>query len=271
MSAPRAIFLLLLFLGVAPSFACGGKRDDDLSSRLDDVARRPPASSLQGTGLRVRDVTDPDKQGRPAVDSIVTVTGVGVVAVDTFDETRNGKSHGTVFVQDLGEPAPYSGVSLYGPTFVPGDLRVGAGDVLDFTGLYQETKAIGTAVFPVGQVLPQLAKPVGTFRYETTTGITPVTVPVDDLGDYAKGRKWIGMLATVQNVTVMQAPRRDGSNRLSAALTAATANAPTLTNELFDLADGDVTLGTKYKSVTGVVTYFFSLHLAPRSRADLVK
>ncbi len=269
MSGPKALFLF--FLGISSLVSCGGKRDDDLSVRLDGVARNPPAASLQGAGFRIRDVTNPGNQARPAVNSIVTVTGVGVVAIDNFDETRNGKSHGTIFVQDLGEPVPFSGVSLYDPTFVPGDLRVGAGDVLDFTGVYQETAAIGTAVFPKGQVLPQLAKPVGTFRYETATGITPAKVPLEDLGDYAKGRKWIGMLVTVENVTVTQAPRRDSSNRLSAALTAAAANAPTLTNELSDLTDADVALGTRYRSVTGVVTYFFSLHLAPRSRGDLVK
>ena len=50
-----------------------------------------------------------------------------------------------------------------------------------------------------------------------------------------------------------------------------TSNIPTLTNELYPLLDTDIPAGTTLTSITGVVTYFFNLHLAPRSPADLVK
>ena len=70
------------------------------------------------------------------------------------------------YVQDLGAKKPYSGIGIYSAAFVPANLRVAPGDVLDFVGTYQENKNIGTAVFPAGQILPQLFKPVGTFRFE---------------------------------------------------------------------------------------------------------
>jgi hypothetical protein len=46
-------------------------------------------------------------------------------------------------------------------------------------------------------------------------------------------------------------------------------NRTTITNELFDLKAGDLVAGARYASVTGIVTFFFNLHLAPRSASDL--
>jgi hypothetical protein len=197
------------------------------------------------------------------------VTGVVVTAVDNFDETKDGKSRGSVYVQDLESHAPYAGIGLFGATFVPASLVVGPGDVLDFAGQYQENANIGKAIFPVGEVLPQLSRPSGTFRFEYKAP-DPTPIDFNDLSSYAVGRKWIGQLVTVSNIT-LQAAVSTSSGRASAPFAAPTDGGdspPTITYELFPIDAYPV--GQKFKSVTGIVTYFFSLHVAPRSKADLV-
>jgi hypothetical protein len=49
-----------------------------------------------------------------------------------------------------------------------------------------------------------------------------------------------------------------------------TTSAPQISNELFDLQATDYQPGTHFASVTGIVTWFYSFHIAPRSKADLV-
>ena len=46
--------------------------------------------------------------------------------------------------------------------------------------------------------------------------------------------------------------------------------APTTVNELMDLAPLKIAAGTKLKSLTGIVTFFCNLHIAPRTPADVV-
>lgn len=262
--------LFVSFLAMTPLFgtsACSSGGDGDAPVR---IVLGPPV----GDGKRVREVANPDVPGRPGPGANVSVSGVTVVAVDTFDETKNGRSRGTIYVQDLGSVEPYSGIGLFSPTFIPGDLRVAAGDVLDLRGEYQENTAIGTAVFPVGQVLPQLARPVAQFRYDFRPP-DPVEIDIKDLNDYATGRRWIGMLVTVKNVTLDGAVS-ENSGRVTGFLvpkgsTPDDRNRPTVTNELFDLAATQPAPNQAYASITGVVTYFFNLHIAPRSAADLVK
>jgi hypothetical protein len=48
-------------------------------------------------------------------------------------------------------------------------------------------------------------------------------------------------------------------------------NRATVTNELYDLKPTDAESNQSFASITGVVTYFFNLHIAPRSAADVVK
>ncbi|MBK6459833.1 MAG: hypothetical protein IPF92_02320 [Myxococcales bacterium] len=244
------------------------------SAGTGDVPAKKEIGPPVGDGNRIREIADPGIATRPAPGSDVTVTGVTVVAVDTFDETKNGKSRGAIFVQDLGSKEPYSGIGIFAPAFVPGDLRVAAGDVLDLRGEYQENKNIGTAIFPEGQVLPQLSRPVATFRYDFRPP-EPREIDVKDLNDYAIGRRWIGMLVTVKNVAV-DGRITDNGGRVTGFLLpkgsgADDRNRPTVTNELYDLKPADAENNQGYASITGVVTYFFNLHIAPRSAADLVK
>jgi hypothetical protein len=104
-------------------------------------------------------------------------------------------------------------------------------------------------------------------------------IDVGDLADYAKGRRWLGMLVTVNNITLQADAAADMNNRVAVNLAPVTGagtkcNSPfpkpaSLTNELFDLAALDLKAGTKIKSITGVVGFFCNIHLAPRSKADI--
>lgn len=244
----------------------------------------PPAA---GTDKRISDVTDPDRPDHASYlvsGAQTAISGASVLHVDTFDETGDGKSTGTIFVQDLGSQKPYSGTSLFGPAFVPGNLRVGPGDVLDLNGQYSESAAIGSATFAPGAVLGQLFRPTATFRYEVSSPPPPVEIDVADLADFAKGRRWINMLVTVKNVKLYSdaTAAKEFNGRLSAELlpepagfqnacSAPFPRPPTLTNELFDLASLDMSSGTTIQSITGIVVFFCNIHLAPRSAADIVR
>jgi hypothetical protein len=235
----------------------------------------PPAphrASPLGDGQRLADVQDP-KSAAHAPNTTVNLTSLAVVWTDTFDETRDGKSLGTVFVQDVASTAPYSAISVYQPSYVPSDLRLLPGDVLDFTGPYQEVTAIGSAHFAVGQTLPQLAKPVGTFRYEYQAP-PPTPISLSDLNDYTTGRQWEGMLVTVKDVYVVAGSTNGG--RVTYTLVpnvdaGSNVNTVSVSNEEYDLAATDFPSGTHFQSVTGIVTWFFSFHIAPRSPSDLVR
>ncbi|WP_394838902.1 hypothetical protein LVJ94_18595 [Pendulispora rubella] len=250
----------LLVLGTAivcvfGSVACSSEDGDAPSHREPDPL---------GAGKRIREVVNPSLKTQGDVD----VTGAEVIYIDTFDETQDGKSRGTIYVQDVGSQAPYSGISLYSPSFIPSSLRVSPGDVLDLRGPYVEMQDIGTAHFPTGHKLPQLSTPIGTFRYETPPP-APVEINATDLNDYDTGRKWLNMLVTIKNVTVSDTPFPSGK-RLSVHITSnTTRDAVTITNEFYDVQAADIAKDTKFASVTGIVTWFFNYHVVPRSPADL--
>jgi hypothetical protein len=240
----------------------------------------PPSSGVTpnplGSGLRIRDVADPTRSDHPANNAHVVVTGASYLWVDTFDETHDGKSKGTVFMQDVGSNLPYSGMSVYSPTFNPANLKPSPGDVLDLDGTYQENDHIGSAIFTAPDVLPQLSKPIVTPRFEYVAP-SPTTIDPNDLNDYAKGRQWMWMLVTLQNVTFPDGLVDDGNGRDTVHVSSSAAkNMVTMSNELFDLAAWNAANGTPIakgqtvKSITGVVTWFYSYHVAPRSPADIV-
>jgi hypothetical protein len=241
----------------------------------------PPA---EGKDLRIRDVTDPSSDQKAQHLEIVSVSGVRVIAVDQHDETRDGRSRGTIYVQDL-SPDPkvgYAGTSLFAPEFVPGNLKVGPGDVLDMRGTYQQNQGLGTTVtFAPGATLDQIARPVARFRYEDKPA-QPVLIDVNDLSDYATGRRWLNMLVKVENVEIRGALVKAMSGRASAEITPGGTGGQiaceqpfpkpaTITNELTDLESLDIRARTNVKSITGIVTYFCNLHLSPRSPADVEK
>lgn len=266
----------LVLLGVA---SCGSREGD-----LPSPSAPPPPG---GEGHRIHELRDPASPNKAAHESQVTVSGAVVVAVDRFDETHNGRSMGTIYVQDLGTKTPgsdtvvhepYSGISLFNPSFIPGNLRVGPGDALDLRGQFQENQDVPLKFAP-GAFLVQLANAIGTFRFDAEE---PKPIELDDikvLETYEEGSKWLNMLVTVKNVTVDGKPFGSGGRR-SYNLMPSTSGAgecdapfpkvPTLVNALTDLEPLQLTAGTVITSLTGVVTYFCNLQIAPRSVKDVV-
>lgn len=250
------------------------------SSETGDPHAASPVPPPAGKDRRIHEIADPNSETKAAHDTPVAVSGVVVIAVDRYDETANGKSAGTIYVSDLGSREPYSGISLYNPSFIPGNLRVGAGDALDLRGTFQENQDIPIKFAP-GAFLVQLANPIGTFRFDANVP-DPVEIDVADLESYETGRKWLNMLVTVKNVTLQRdAFGESTSGRISAGMLPETSTGqtacdapfpkvPTLVNELMDLGPLQLKKGTVVKSITGVVTFFCNLHLAPRSAADVV-
>lgn len=240
----------------------------------------PASTNPLGNGLRVADVQNP-KSPHFHVNQSQTISSAVVVWHDTFDETKDGKSVGTLYVQDVGSTAPYAGVGIFSPNFVPASLTVLPGDVLDFTGPYQQSIAIGSAMFNANTFLPQLYKPVGMFRYEFVPP-DPLVITVADLqenlnnkldANFDHARQYEGMLVTIKDVTLAKGVL--ASNRVTYLFEnpdgSASGNGPAVSNELYDLQATDFAAGTHFKSVTGIVTWFYTFHVAPRTKADLVQ
>ncbi|MBX3199737.1 MAG: hypothetical protein KF894_16495 [Labilithrix sp.] len=263
---------LLSFCASLVLFVCATSCD----SREGDLPVTPTIPPPAGKDFRIHEIRDPKSPNKAAHNAQVQVSGAVVVAVDQFDETRNGRSAGTIYVADLGSKEPYSGISLFNPSFVPGNLRVGAGDALDLRGQFQENQDIPIKFAP-GAFLVQLSNAIGTFRFDAEVP-DPVEIELDELADYAKGSKWLNMLVTVKNVTVHGNPFGGGGRRSynlqeSGGIVACDApfpKVPTLVNALADLAPLELKDQTVIKSVTGIVTFFCNLQLAPRSVADVV-
>jgi hypothetical protein len=243
------------------------------SSQADNDQPNEAGHDPLGTGARLRDVQNPASP-LYAPNKNVTVSSVVVTAVDAFDETSNGKSIGTIFVEDVDKAGPFAGVSMYSPTYLPGNLRLAPGDVIDMVGEYTEQTTIGTTVtFPSGSFLPQMNKPQVTQAFEVSVP-QPTVIQLSDLDSFTTGRQWIGMLVTISDVTVLGAPTNNGGR--VAAIIDNVANGPEINNELFDLqawngsnTQSSFPAGTHFKSVTGIVDFFFNLFICPRSMADL--
>lgn len=256
-----AFFCTILIANAFALGACGTRSNEN------DVGVKPDPNSI-GSGVHIRDVVNPANGVNGAT---VNISGAVVLTIDTYDETANGKSAGTVYVQDIGSQAPFSGTSLYAPSFVPSDLRVVPGDTLNLLGPYVIENSIGAAAFAAGQGLPQISKPTATFSYEYETP-APLVIDVNDLDDYNKGFQWENMLVTVQNVTVYDG-LTNSAGRVTGHITAdfeQNQDTAVIANELMPLPVNSIAVGQKYKSITGIVTWFFNYQIAPRTQADLV-
>jgi hypothetical protein len=255
---------------------------------LQQDAPAPYDASPLGNGLRLSAVQNPKSSDYHPCPSTSTncasahVSSVVESWLDTFDETMDGKSVGTLYIQDVGTPHPYGGIGVYEPNYIPASLTPVPGDVFDFAGPYQEAHNIGKAMFGNGTFLPQLYKPVGNYRYEFQPP-PPMTIQVSDLyedsssgvgsdGNFPHARQFLQMLVTINDVEVGAGV--DASKRVTYPMAGANGksitNGPSISNELYDLKANDFPSGTHFKSVTGIVTWFFTFHIAPRTVDDLV-
>ena len=269
----RLAFASLVTLSLVSATAC--------SSRTGDPPSDGGTPAVGGKDQRIRELTDPSLPGHAALPGTTqAVSGAVVIAVDTYDETNDGKNAGGILLQDLdaSKERPYGGIGLFAPSFNPGNLKVSPGDVLDLRGQYQENNSIPSKppiLFAPNAFLVQLSQPIATFRYETAVP-APVDIDLADLSDYSKSRRWLGMLVRVTNVTAAGAPYGTGRQSIDIGTRSVKADCnapfpkvPQIVNDLMDLAPLGVKDNTRISSIVGVVGFFCSMHLAPRSIADI--
>jgi hypothetical protein len=237
-----------------------------ISSELDNALGQPgfygPAPWYQPSNQNSTGCPYPENE-------ILYASCLTVTAVDTWDETGNG-AVGTVYVQDTvsatATTPPYAAMSVFEPTFSPPSLRPLPGDVLDFTGTYEEYPGPSDDIFQRCATLPQL-EGASTFRYDGTVPAPVVIQPVD-LSTYEGGRKYLNMLVTVENVVISTAGA-ESSSRYNANVVVPSGSQWGICDQLFDLpGQYPLSANETFTSVTGIVTYFGSYQLAPRSVAD---
>jgi hypothetical protein len=216
-------------------------------------------------------------------DRQVCISGVAIVAIDRFDETQDGKSSGNFYIEDgstADNPADFSGITVFRPSFSPPDLRLAEGDIADFIGNYTEFGGPSTFVFPYCRTLPEFSGTMS-FRFDANLPLLPRDVTTDTLKSYDTARKHIGSLIQVKGLKLAGDGKFDSSKRRWTAAISVTGSIeqgdqPSISNELFDINAAIVAkkapvfkAGMVFKSVTGVLTYFGGFHLAPRSAADI--
>jgi len=256
----------------------------------------PPSdavASVLGAGSRLREVNGPaewfDENNKTSVkcsqpaDFTVNVTGVAVTAVDRFDEVADG-ALGNLYVQDMitVEAGEYEGMTVFDPGFTPPDLRVAAGDVLDLFGVLEEFLGPSDG-FGKCRSLPEIGG-TAQFRLEGVN-VAPRALELQDLMGYEKARRYLGMLVVIEDVKIASDPVPSNStlptggryvsdiDRTGLDLTGVDpADYVKISNELYDvLNEGPpIAKGSTFKSVTGVVTYFYGFKIAPRSADDFV-
>lgn len=250
-----------------------------------DLDKVPPGhSDILGNGQRLHQIND-RAGAHPPDGTLVQVTGVSVLALDTYDETGDGASSGNLYAQDLpvgGATPPYGGITLYNSSFSPPTLRVAPGDVVDVRGTYDEFEGPSSSPFTCAdpgdtescESLPEIVGGTLSLRFEYKVP-EPIVIPLADLASYETGRKWIGMLVRVENVSAQSAGFKATSGRYSVRLDVAGVSdakkLPTINNALLDLEGTNLPFaaGTKYKSVTGVVQYFYNFAISPRTKDDI--
>jgi hypothetical protein len=254
------------------------------AARLSELANRQildpqsgePRAHVLGPATWLDPADDMSANCTIPFDEKVQVSGLTLTAIDTYDETGTGAT-GDLYVQDtLNELPAYSGITVFAPGFSPPDLRLAAGDVVDMFGFTQEFIGPGIgSQFGFCRTLPEISGSME-FRFEGQ-GILPKVVPATDFADYETARQWLGMMVTLENVTVLLDPYESTSGRYTVGFDSGNAalasnQVPSFSNELFDLkgAGPPLQVGQVIKSVTGIVTFFYAFHIAPRSPADIV-
>ena len=244
-----------------------------------------PLADPYGEGKRVHELVGPatweNANDRDSVSCkiptarTVHITGATVVAVDRFDETGDG-ALGNIYIQDtMDDRPPYSGVTVFAPSFTPPALHLAAGDVADLLGDYQEFPGPSSGPFSFCRTLPEMGGAM-TFRFDTRP-VPAKTIPITDLRSYETARKWLGSLVRIENVTLVGTAEPDSKNRCNVPIDVgggiSQGDQPKISNELYDMdctAGTKLVAGAKLKSLTGVLTYFYSFNIAPRSADDIV-
>jgi len=264
---------------VAAAVSCGcegGSGDSPSEPVADPYGQGQRLHELLGPATEWVDLNNEQSEGCANVprDRNIYVTGLTVTAVDRYDEIDEGQV-GNIYAQDtMADPVPYSGITIYAPAFSPPDLRVIESDVMDLYGVLTEFPGPSAYLFEYCRTLPEVGGAME-FRFDGAEQ-SATLIDVGDLGTYEGARQWLGMLVTLTDVELLADPRRDSKGRYTVQLEAGAASGPdipVIANELFDLETADQELnmhaGMKLSSVTGIVTFFFNVHISPRSAEDI--
>lgn len=251
-------FLAAALLSLGPACSSGG---GDLNGLA--VNPQPPGNDIarqNGEGTRLAD------------DATLRARGV-VVAVDTYDETFDGKGVGDVFIQDpkqVGDKGtPYSALRLYRPTKTPPDLQLVPGQWVEIVGPYTAFKGPpGSTPFDAGMFSGQVANGAITLVGEGAEP-QPVELSADVLTDPKKALPYFSRLVRIRDVAIVDVFT---TTRPEAPIFVSDRNGPKLSSKFFPVHDTkglDVSKGKKLKSVVGVLDYFYTVKLCPRSIADI--
>jgi hypothetical protein len=207
--------------------------------------------------------------------------GVVVVAVDNYDETRDGKSIGAIYVQDAIQPTDWSGLMLYRPHPNPSDLHLIPGSGVDVGGMYQPFPGPAPGYFQTPIVLPELVEGSVTLAFESPAP-EPVDITVDMLRkDKVGSMKYVGRLVRIKDVEISspgfytrsgEKRAMDGEGAIDGGTDAKNAIV-SLSSQFLPIQDPTgiaAAKGKKYSSVTGILNFFYNYKLCPRFVSDAV-
>jgi len=253
MRIPPSTRMLLVALATAIASCSSGGGGD-----LDKIQPKP--IELGTPIAKANNPASPLKYG-----STLEARGVVVVAVDDFDETKDGKSIGNIYVQDPVQPTDWSGLTLFNSTKNPPDLILTPGAGVDVVGAYQPFAGPASFPFDGGIVLPEVVKGAVTLVYEGHLP-DPVEITLDAFKNPKDAMKYVGRLVRMKNVTLVGDWEL---KRHTAPLIADKTLA--LASQFFAVDDPvrNIKNGTKLASVTGVLNYFYTFSLCPRTPEDI--
>jgi hypothetical protein len=240
---------------------CADEMDNDFDGFADceDFSCQGTASECAGDDYTIPEIQD---DALP-VGTLVTVRGVVIVANDAF-----GVRADNLYVMD---PAggEFSGIVLYLPNDEGDAFAVG--DLVDIQGVQKDEFALEEDTS--GRTITQLEAAGGPVTItKVGDGVVPAPVVLDPrvlAADDTESERWESVLVQFENVAVtddldlidddgdptFQEMRVTGPYRVQSALTA--------------LDDTTHVLDYCFASLTGVVDYFFSYKIQPRTAADL--
>lgn len=225
---------------------------DDSSSK--DARVRPEAGTESDGGGPATETTIFDiNSGKVAEKTTVTLMDVIVTAVD-----GNGQYTGDVYVQDA-KGGKGSGLKLYRPQRTDGGqiTELQPGDHVKVEGVVKYFSPTSTP-FEDGKKVIELDQGCQISRLAGGTAPTPAEVTAQDLSEETTAVGWSHVLVTVKNVAVTSKVDPEyGEFFISGGIS--------VDDELFPASPKI----EDCLSVTGIVFYFYSYKLAPRSAQDL--
>lgn len=220
-------------------------------------------------GNPIAAASDPKSPTKLGDRQTIKAQGVVVIAVDTYDETKDGKGIGDIYVQDAVQTGPkgtaFSGLKLYRPAKNPPDLDLVPGHGVDLEGEFSIFAGPpGATPFDKGLVLFEAVAPTVTLTFEGRAP-APIDLTYDDVKDPIVAQQYQSRLVRFKNVKLT-------SDFTGKRLEAKTDAPFGMTAKFFPIHETpglNAKAGTTFKSVTGIFDFFYSYKLCPRSVADV--